>query len=122
MSDTSQGAGDARAVARTEPDRQLSVVLVCFDTVTGAAAARRPLGRRLTSLGDTVVDTVVLRVNSKRRASVYDPRRVVQGALTALLTWGLFGVLTSGIRGLVVWGVLGAICGGGYGYYSEHLL
>jgi hypothetical protein len=122
MSNTSQGGGEAKAVPQAEPDRQLGVLLLCFDTITAAAAARRPLDRQLKSVGDAVIDTVVLRVDSKSRASVHDPRRVVQGTLTALLTWGVFGAVTSGLQGLVIWGVLGAICGGGYAYYSEHLL
>jgi hypothetical protein len=122
MSKISQGGGDAKAVPRAEPDRQLGLLLLCFDTITAAAAARRPLDRQLKSVGDAVIDTVVLRVDSKRRASVHDPRRVVQGTLTALLTWGLFGAVTSGVQGLVIWGVLGALCGGAFAYYSEHLL
>jgi hypothetical protein len=122
MSNTSQDGGEAKAVPQAQPDRQLGVLLLCFDATTAAAAVRRPLDRQLKAVGDAVVDTVVLRVDSKGRASVHDPRRVVQGTLTALLTWGVFGAVTSGVQGLVVWGVLGAICGGVFAYYSEHLL
>jgi len=54
--------------------------------------------------------------------SVYDPRRVVQGTLTATLTWGLFGLVAGGLKSLAIWAVLGAICGGLWAYYTEHLL
>jgi hypothetical protein len=47
MSNTSQGGGEAKAVPQAEPDRQLGVLLLCFDTITAAAAARRPLDRQL---------------------------------------------------------------------------
>jgi hypothetical protein len=104
-------------------DRQIGVLLVCFDGLTSAAKARRPLDQRLRSNGDIILDSVVLRVNAKHRAAVYDPRRVVAGALTAALTWGLFAVITGGgARGLVIWAVLGAAYGGWYAYVHEHVL
>ena len=102
--------------------KQLGVLLVCFDSLKAAAAARRPLDKQLESRGASVVDTVVLRVDSKHQASVYDPRRVAQGTLTAALTWGLFGLITGGLEGLAIWGALGAVCGGIFAYSSEHLL
>jgi len=53
---------------------------------------------------------------------VYDPRRDVQGTLTAALTWGVFGLVAGGLRGLAIWAILGAVCGGLWAYYNEHLL
>ena len=65
---------------------------------------------------------MVLKVNAKGRALVYDPRRTLAGTLTPALTWGIFGLLAGGLESLAVWAVVGAICGGLYAYYYEHLL
>ena len=80
--------------------RLLGVLLLCFGKLKAAAAARRPLDEDLRSRGGTVLDTVVMKVSAKHRASVYDPRRVVQGTLTAALTWGVFGLLSGGLKSL----------------------
>jgi hypothetical protein len=98
------------------------VLLVCFDKLKAAGKARRGLDGRLKSQGDALLDTVVLRVNAKHKVSLYDPRRVVQGTLTALLTWGVFGLVAGGLKSLAIWAILGAVCGGLYAYYTEHLL
>jgi len=104
--------------------RQLAILLACFDEHRGASKARRSLESDVASNGGTVLDTVVYRVNAKRKLSVSDPRRAVRGALSAGVTWGLFGLLagTNKVESLVIWAVLGVICGGLYAYYSEHLL
>ena len=77
MSDVAQGPGDARAGtgAKGSGHRQLGVLLECF---SGAKTASSVEGR-LKAQDDAVLDTVVLRVNAKHKASVHDPRRVVQG-------------------------------------------
>jgi hypothetical protein len=99
-------------------DRQLGVLLACFAESKLAAKARRPLDGKLRSGGDVILDTVMLKVNEKHKASVYDPRRVLAGTLTPALTWGLFGLVASGVQGLVIWAVLGALCGWLFTYYS----
>jgi hypothetical protein len=101
---------------------QVCVLLACFAGSARAGKIRGPLGKRITGGGDTVLDQVILKVNAKHKALVYDPRRTVVGVLTSALTWGVFGLLAGGLQGLGVWAVLGAVCGGLYAYYTEHLL
>jgi uncharacterized membrane protein len=108
--------------ASGENGKRLGVLLVCFQSLKGAAAARHLLDKQLTSRGIALLDAVVLRVDTKHRASVYDPRRVLQGTLTAALTWGVFGLVTGGLVGLAIWGVLGAVFGGLFAHMSEHRL
>jgi hypothetical protein len=98
------------------------VLLGCFAGTKAAGKARRGLDAQLKAQGAALLDTVVLQVNAKDEASVHDPRRVVQGTLTAFLTWGLFGLVAGGLKGLAIWAILGAICGGLWAYYTEHLL
>src|SRR5262249_3222995 len=51
------------------------------------------------------------------------PRRTRAGALTAALTWGLFGLATGGgVAGLLTWAVIGAVCGGVFAYIHERVL
>jgi len=101
---------------------QMCVLLACFHGAKQAAKIRGPLAKRITSGGDRVMDQVILKVDAKHKAQVYDPRRTVVGVLTSALTWGVFGLLAGGLEGLGVWAVLGAVCGGLYAYYTEHLL
>lgn len=101
-------------------NKEVAVLLTCFAEPRRAATVRRSLDGRLQSEGDVVLDTTVLQVDAKHRASVHDPRRVVMGTLTPGLTWGLFGLVAGGLRGLVIWAILGALCGGLYTYYFEH--
>jgi hypothetical protein len=101
---------------------QLCVVLACFAGRKSAGRARGAFGKAMRERQVQVLDEVVIAVNAKGKASVYDPHRVVAGTLTSALTWGAFGLVASGASGLVVWAVLGAICGGGYAYLSEHVL
>ena len=102
------------------PGRQLGVLLACFADPEGAAKLRRPFAEQLTEGGDAILDTVVLKVSKNHKATVHDPRRVLMGTLTPALTWGLFGLLTSGWLGLVIDGLLGALCGWAYTYYFVH--
>jgi len=120
MSDPAHGTGGASVGA--QGGGQLGVLLVCFDKVKAAAQARHSLDQKLRSGGDALLDTVILQVNAKHKVSVYDPRRVVQGTLTATLTWGLFGLVAGGLKSLALWAILGAVCGGLWAYYTEHLL
>jgi hypothetical protein len=122
MSDATQDRGDARAGTGARGGGPLGVLLECFGGTKAAGKARRGLDAQLKSQGDALLDTVVLQVNAKHKASVHDPRRTVQGTLTAALTWGLFGLVAGGLKSLAIWAVLGAICGGLWAYYTEHLL
>src|SRR5215469_8299231 len=122
MSDVAQGPGDARAGTSAKHDRPLGVLLGCFAGTKAAGKARRGLDAQLKSQGAALLDTVVLQVDAKHKASVHDPRRVVQGTLTAFLTWGLFGLVAGGLKSAAIWAILGAICGGLWAYYTEHLL
>jgi len=122
MSDVAQDPGDARADTSAKRDRALGVLLECFGAAKSAGKARRGLDAQLKAQGDALLDTVVLKVNAKHTVSLHDPRRVVQGTLTATLTWGLFGLVAGGLKSLAIWAILGAICGGLWAYYTEHLL
>jgi uncharacterized membrane protein len=104
--------------------RDVAVALVCFAGRKSASSARKPLEGKLRSNGDAVLQTTVLQVDGKHKASVHDPRRVMAGTLTAALTWGLFGLVagTNKLESTIVWAVIGAVCGGAWAYTSEHLL
>jgi uncharacterized membrane protein len=104
--------------------RDIAVVLLCFAGRKSAAKHQHALAEGLRSRGDTVLQTTVLQVTDKRRASVHDTRRVVAGTLTAALTWGLFGLVagTDKVESTIIWAAIGAICGGLYAYASEHVL
>src|SRR5262249_2601986 len=124
MSDVAQGPGDARAStgAKGSGHGQLGVLLQCFSGNKAAGKARRGLDAQLKGQGAVLLDSVVVQVDAKHKASVYDPRRVVQGTLTAFLTWGLFGLVAGGLKSAALWAILGAVCGGLWAYYTEHLL
>src|SRR6516162_6215151 len=122
MSDVAHDPGDARAGTGSKRSGALGVLLECFSGIKSAGKARRSLDAQLKAQGAALLDTVVLHVNAKHKVSVHDPRRVVQGTLTATLTWGLFGLVAGGLKGLAIWAILGAVCGGVWAYYTEHLL
>ena len=122
MSEVAQGPGDARAGTGAKRSGSLGVLLGCFDGTKAAGKARRSLDAQLKAQGAALLDSVVIQVNAKHKASVYDPRRVVQGTLTAALTWGLFGLVAGGLKSAAIWAILGAVCGGLWAYYTEHLL
>jgi len=111
MSEVAQGPGDARAGTGAKRSGSLGVLLGCFDGTKAAGKARRSLDAQLKAQGAALLDSVVIQVNAKHKASVYDPRRVVQGTLTAALTWGLFGLVAGGLKSAAIWA-----------YYTEHLL
>ena len=107
---------------RVESASVLCVVLLCFDGAKRAAQIRRPLSRQLEQQGSAILYAAIIRVDGQGKARVYDPQRTVAGALTAALTWGVFGGLTGGLSGLIVWAVIGGVCGGLFAYYREHPL
>jgi uncharacterized membrane protein len=122
MSSNPADALPARAPQDGGAGTELCVLLACFAGPKQAAKIRRQLNKRIEQSGDAILDQVVLKVDAKHKALVYDPRRTLAGSLTPALTWGIFGLLAGGLQGLAVWAVLGAICGGLYAYYTEHLL
>jgi len=99
------------------PDVRLCVLLACFAGDKRASKARGAIGKRIRGHGDSILDEVVVTVDLKRRLRLHYPRKALPGALTAALTWGVFGLITGGVQGLGVWAVVGAICGGLFGYY-----
>ena len=101
---------------------RVCLLLACFRGARTATRARKTLGRRLTAGGDAILDEVILRVDSRHRARVYDPRRVIAGTLTSALTWGVFGLITGGVASGGLWAIIGAVCGGLFAYSAEHLL
>lgn len=104
-------------------DQPLEVFLVCFDGHQRAGRVHRSLGEKITAGGGDVLSSTVLRVDDKGKARVYSPRRTLAGTLTPAVTWGVFGLITSGnVTSLVVWSLLGALLGGLYAYLTEHLL
>ena len=104
--------------------RQVAVVLLCFAGKKTASTQQDPLQERLRAAGDTVLQTTILQVDGKQKASVHDPRRVIAGTLTAALTWGLFGLVagTNKLESTLIWAAIGAICGGVYAYATEHVV
>ena len=118
------GGPDFELPARAPQDggavTELCVLLACFAGPRQAAKIYRQLDRRIGQSGDAVLDLVIVKINTKHRAQVHDPRRTLGGILTPALTWGIFGLLAGGLESLAVWAVLGAVCGGLYAYYFEH--
>ncbi len=102
--------------------QEFCVLLACFDGASGASKVRRKVDSLLDKAGDVILDEVVLRVDAKRKARVFDPRRTRAGLLTSAFTWGVFGLVTGGWESLGLWAVLGAVGGGGWAYLNEHLL
>ena len=99
-------------------DVRLCVLLAYFTGAKRAAKARGAIGKRIRGHGDSILDEIIVTVDPKRRLHLHYPRQAIAGALTAALTWGVFGLITGGVQGLGVWAILGAICGGLFSYYS----
>src|SRR5206468_6510612 len=101
----------------------LGLLLVCVAGAGQASKIRKALGKQIHESGGLILEEVILRVNGKGKALVYDPRRTVAGALTPALTWGVFGLITGGgLSGLVTWALIGGVCGGLAGYYLDDSL
>ena len=107
---------------RAEPATALCVLLLSFDGAKPAAQIRRPMSKQLGLGGSAILDAAIIRVDGEGKARVHDPQRTVAGMLTAALTWGVFGLLTSGVIGPIGWAVIGAVCGGLFAYYREQPL
>jgi hypothetical protein len=116
VSDSGAGTGAAS-------DGQLGLLLACFDGRKTAGKARRSLEGQLRAQGDELLDTVVLEVDEKHKATVHDPRRILWGTVSAALVWGLCGVAgADGVWSVLFWGAVGAIGGVLILYYSLHHL
>ena len=104
--------------------RQLEVLLACFRGHKRAGQVHGRLDQQLEADGPQLLDEVVYWVTPKGKARVYDPRRTLAGTLIPAVTWGVFGLLTSGttLPSFVASAVIGAVCGGLWAYTSEHLL
>ena len=75
-----------------------ALLLACFAGAKRAGKVRRELDGRIAQGDDAILDQVVVRVNAKHKVQVHDPRRVLAGTLTPVLTWGLFGLLAGGLK------------------------
>jgi len=95
----------------------LSVLLACFRGAKRAGKVRRKLDQRIKGSANKILDDAVLWVDAKHRVRIADPRQVVRGTLTTALTWGIFGLITSGVHGVGIAVILGAICGGLFAYF-----
>ena len=88
-----------------------------------AGKVRRQLDKRIAQGGDAILDEVVVKVNAKHKVQVHDPRRMLAGTLTPVLTWGLFGLLAGGLKSAWRSGRWSAPSAAACTrYYSEHLL
>jgi hypothetical protein len=114
---------DAGAATTVASDRQLALLLACFDGRKTAAKTRSGLEGRLRAQGDELLDTVVLEIDKKHKASVRDPRRILWGTVTVTIVWGLCG-LTGAYGGwsVLFWGAVGAVGGLLFLYYTLHHL
>jgi uncharacterized membrane protein len=123
MSGAAQGTGGAGGGTGAVGGSQVAVLLACFSGTKAAGKARHGLDAQLKSHGDALLDSVILQVDAKHKASDHDPHRVLYAALTPALTWGLFGLLfgSDAVVSAIIWAVIGAICGGLYGYYMLRL-
>ena len=102
---------------------QLGVLLACYEGRKTAGRVRRGLTDRLRTQGDQLLDTIVLQVDGKHKATTHDPRKVMWAAVTAGLVWAVIGLAGShGLWSVLFWGALGAIGGILFLYYSlRHL-
>jgi hypothetical protein len=100
---------------------ELTVLIACFSGRKAAGRNRRSLALALRSTGAVLLDTTVIDVDEQHAARTHNPRRVLAGTLTPLLTWGLCGLLTGGWAGAIFWGLLGALSGGLYTYFKVRL-
>ena len=112
---------DPGADAGAASDGQLGLLLACFDGRKTAGKARRSLEGQLRAQGDEPLDTVVLEVDEKHKASVHDPRRILWGTVTAALVWGVCGMAgADGVWSVLFWGAVAAIGGVLILYYTLH--
>jgi uncharacterized membrane protein len=120
---TSPNGGSSVPDVSASVERQLALLFACFAGRKTAGKARRGLEAWLRGHRDDRLDTVVLEVDEKHRASTHDPRRVWWGTWTAAIVWGLCGALDAdGWATVVFWAVVGAVGGALFNYYATHRL
>jgi hypothetical protein len=104
-------------------DRELGLLLASFAGRKTAGNTRRGVEGRLRAQGNELLDTVVLEVDEKHKASVHDPRRILWGTVTAALVWGVCGLATgNGVGSVLIWGAVGLVGGALCFYYMLHQL
>jgi uncharacterized membrane protein (DUF2068 family) len=114
---------DPGADAGAPSNGQLGLLLACYDGRKTAGKARRSLEGQLRAQGDEPLDTVVLEVDEKHKASVHDPRRVLWGTVTVTLVWAVCGAAgADGVWSVLFWGAVGAVGGFLFLYYTLHHL
>ena len=114
---------DPAAATTGGSDRQLALLLACFDGRKTAGTKRKGLEGRLRAQGDELLDTVVLEIDKNHKASVRDPRRILWGTVTVTIVWGLCGLTGAyGAWSVLFWGAVGAIGGLLFLYYTLHHL
>ena len=114
---------DPGADTGAESGGRLGLLLACFDGRKTAGKARRSLETQLRAQGDELLDTVVLEVDAKHKASAHDPRRILWGTVTVTLVWAVCGMAgADGVWSVVFWAVVGAVGGVLFLYYGLHHL
>lgn len=66
--------------------KRLGVLLACFEGVSSASKARRPLSKQMSEGADEVLDEVILRVNRKV-TSLFRRSCCLRSTSTARRTW-----------------------------------
>src|SRR5512132_1129018 len=74
---------NSRPDTGTQDVAQLALLLACFDGRKTAAKARHNLDTQLQAQGDELLDTVVVEVDEKHKATTYDPRKLLWGTVSA---------------------------------------
>jgi hypothetical protein len=104
-------------------DGRLGLLLACFDGRKTAGKSRRSLEKQLRAQGDELLDTVVLEVDEKHKASARDPRRILWGTVTVTLVWAVCGMAgADGVWSVIFWAVVGGVGGVLFLYYTLHHL
>jgi hypothetical protein len=111
-----QGNGGGRGA----PERQLGILLACFDKPDGAGKARGSLDGKLRATGDVILEAAIVDVDEKRKASIHEPSRMLLGILLPGLIWGGLGLLAGGWKGAAIWAPLGLVGGWWYTRYKEN--
>jgi hypothetical protein len=102
-------------------ERQLALLFACFDGRKTAGKARRSMESQLEAQGDVRLNTSVLEVDAKHKASIHDPHKVLLGTVTVAIVWGLCGLTgVEGVWSVIFWGAVGAIGGVAFLYYYMH--
>ena len=114
---------DPRADTGAPSDGQLGLLLACFRGRKTAGKARRTVETQVQAQGAELLDTVVLEIDGKHKATTHDPRNVLRTTVTVALVWGACGLLgANGLWSVLFWGAVGAVGALLFMYYSIHHL